>query len=355
MAEAQKGGEQSMDDILASIRRIISDDPLAPGPAGIVESEGNSTLLGAQAEPDLGVLPSESTSTGAARLRNPTDDLSDILEPSKVPSAQQGVSAARAEESSSNVKREGEQSVSSWAFDPGSDKPEFGGSLKDKLASLDGRGQPTRNPEIAPIADGDGTAATPDISLPDRESLDGASALDGGPLEPSLGNGEAAAEMASPVQSVPGAVKLSDADVASIPSVQAAVEQTAADARSGKEVPAAQTETIEPQNAETRQDEAVSLRKPAVVSDERVSAPETEAPAEGETVSSAGVSPAVAISGVAATDVPASRAKTLESLVSEALEPKLQQWLDANLPRLVEEKLQAEIERLSRDGKLRTN
>ena len=90
MAEAQKGNEQSMDDILASIRRIISDDPLAPNPAGTAHADGGAALMGAQAEPEAGVASSERGANGGAGLRNPTDDLSDILEPSKVPSARPG-------------------------------------------------------------------------------------------------------------------------------------------------------------------------------------------------------------------------------------------------------------------------
>ena len=39
LAEAQKGGEQSMDDILASIRKIISDEPTSgPDLSGDLDS-----------------------------------------------------------------------------------------------------------------------------------------------------------------------------------------------------------------------------------------------------------------------------------------------------------------------------
>ena len=40
--------------------------------------------------------------------------------------------------------------------------------------------------------------------------------------------------------------------------------------------------------------------------------------------------------------------RTLEDVVRELLRPLLKDWLDANLPRIVEEKVEAEILRMSR-------
>ena len=42
---------------------------------------------------------------------------------------------------------------------------------------------------------------------------------------------------------------------------------------------------------------------------------------------------------------------TLEEIVKELLRPQLQQWLDENLPGLVERLVREEIERLARDAK----
>jgi cell pole-organizing protein PopZ len=41
-------------------------------------------------------------------------------------------------------------------------------------------------------------------------------------------------------------------------------------------------------------------------------------------------------------------ARSLEDVVTEMLEPMLKQWLDDNLPSIVERKVQEEIERVSR-------
>jgi cell pole-organizing protein PopZ len=45
--------------------------------------------------------------------------------------------------------------------------------------------------------------------------------------------------------------------------------------------------------------------------------------------------------------------RTLEDVVRELLRPLLKQWLDDNLPDIVEAQVQAEIERISRSGRIR--
>ena len=39
---------------------------------------------------------------------------------------------------------------------------------------------------------------------------------------------------------------------------------------------------------------------------------------------------------------------TLEGLVRELLKPMIKEWLDANLPSIVEEKVEAEVQRIAR-------
>ena len=46
--------------------------------------------------------------------------------------------------------------------------------------------------------------------------------------------------------------------------------------------------------------------------------------------------------------VSSDQGQTLEGIVRELLRPMLKQWLDENLPSIVEEKVQAEIERIAR-------
>ena len=45
--------------------------------------------------------------------------------------------------------------------------------------------------------------------------------------------------------------------------------------------------------------------------------------------------------------------RTLEDVVRELLRPLLKQWLDENLPAIVEAQVQSEIERISRSGRVR--
>ena len=49
--------------------------------------------------------------------------------------------------------------------------------------------------------------------------------------------------------------------------------------------------------------------------------------------------------------VSSQQGQTLESIVREMMRPMLKQWLDENLPSIVEEKVQAEIERIARRGR----
>ena len=39
---------------------------------------------------------------------------------------------------------------------------------------------------------------------------------------------------------------------------------------------------------------------------------------------------------------------TIEGLVRELLKPMIKEWLDANLPGIVEEKVEAEVQRIAR-------
>ncbi len=44
--------------------------------------------------------------------------------------------------------------------------------------------------------------------------------------------------------------------------------------------------------------------------------------------------------------------RTLEDVVRELLRPLLKQWLDTNLPGIVEAQVKAEVERISRGGRV---
>lgn len=88
--------------------------------------------------------------------------------------------------------------------------------------------------------------------------------------------------------------------------------------------------------------------EPSIIEDSLLSAQALEASASAlrnlASMGGAGVAP------IAAAAVPSFRSgQTVEDLVVEALKPMLKEWLDANLPALVDRKVQREVERISRE------
>ena len=47
----------------------------------------------------------------------------------------------------------------------------------------------------------------------------------------------------------------------------------------------------------------------------------------------------------------AGEGRTLEDIVTEMLRPMVREWLEANLAQIVEEKVEAEVKRLARQGR----
>ena len=113
------------------------------------------------------------------------------------------------------------------------------------------------------------------------------------------------------------------------------------------------TERVEDENAGT---DPMSLSDDLMILDreseepEPAPAPESAVEDEDSLVDDA---PASAAAGMFAAlsenlRVSSDQGQTLEGIVRELLRPMLKQWLDENLPSIVEEKVQAEIERVSR-------
>ncbi|WP_045319374.1 DUF2497 domain-containing protein, partial [Brevundimonas abyssalis] len=59
---------------------------------------------------------------------------------------------------------------------------------------------------------------------------------------------------------------------------------------------------------------------------------------------------ASAFAGLTAAARTPADARSLEDIVRELLRPMLKDWLDANLPGIVEREVRAEVERISRQG-----
>ena len=129
MAEAQNDSGQSMDDILASIRRIISDEPT---PQSDAADNSGTEVIGAG-----GNVGAKEGEQGAVPGQKQPDDLSDILEPGSGNADTSGVGVASSPETV--VGRGGTAPGSTpWPFDREGAPKSTAGSLKNKLASLDG-------------------------------------------------------------------------------------------------------------------------------------------------------------------------------------------------------------------------
>lgn len=335
MAEAQKGGEQSMDDILASIRRIISDDPVSPSPAAAGDASRPSGQLGGQGNPGF----DEKFSDGAMPAAGPdhADDLSDILEPSTVRSAESdgaGGSAGTPHE------------TTSWSFDAGGAAAiASAGSLKSKLASLDGAGQAAVS--LSPIA------APTGEQIMDQSLDEGSRAVQ--PVVTGEGTVGTSKFTAEPVRR--GSKSLvGDAVPASSGLATSTLERLATEPLPEEEAAApATTMTADAVTADFRKPELIDVpvaSETNTVSVERNTSTDLPVPARD---SDAGAPEPTAVPEKLVPDVVVGGGKTLEALVGEALEPILRDWLDAHLPRLVEEKLQAEIDRSNRAGNLKSS
>jgi len=77
-------------------------------------------------------------------------------------------------------------------------------------------------------------------------------------------------------------------------------------------------------------------------------APETNTSDDASLTETATADAAASALSRLASKMDVSGGSTLEDLVRELLKPMLKQWLDENLPAIVEEKVEAEVQRIAR-------
>jgi uncharacterized protein len=94
--------------------------------------------------------------------------------------------------------------------------------------------------------------------------------------------------------------------------------------------------------------EAVDAIDDASEAAEQPTLPERRAGGDGPLLSRESGSAVSGAFGALAHTLLANNARTLEDVVTEMLQPMLKEWLDDNLPSIVERKVQEEIERVSR-------
>ena len=108
---------------------------------------------------------------------------------------------------------------------------------------------------------------------------------------------------------------------------------------------AAANEDVLDLHEEEATDDAMADAPPVIPTEEELlSAASADATRQSLEALTAAVTPAVAAATVAA---PAVGGRTMEDVVLEALRPMLKQWLDTNLPALVEAMVAKEISRIT--------
>ncbi|MFY0612617.1 MAG: DUF2497 domain-containing protein [Hyphomicrobiaceae bacterium] len=396
MAEAQNDSGQSMDDILASIRRIISDEPVQTPSDGDVSADAGNGLEGRDSS-GAGTVPSNGQRS---------DDLSDILEPSAERAAANDSSGLPSPDPKVTPDGAGAKlERTPWPFDSEDTYRGSGGSLKNKLASLDGGGQgamalnpePTLRMEVAEQIDalkaeaGQGATA----KKPAQDSEPSGAALGQGAsgnqskgsekalLDISIGTAAATPEPQEANRSTEKveAVSTPATDV----NPQRDAKSTDAPTETGAPIakvnpaggPSEQEIPLEPRPLHEQSSDGVSQRGLEVVvpaqggAAKPPSAPElavnqtgAERPAAtvlaaAEMKETIGTSvESAASAAILSAKAPASASgenKTLEALVTDALKPMLREWLDANLPALIEKRLDAEMLRLAQERKAQEN
>jgi cell pole-organizing protein PopZ len=313
MSEAQKENDQSMDDILASIRKIISDD-------GVPASAVDSINVDSQTAVGVDQVPMEaSTLTGAP---GKLDDLSDIFEqPDSAVVAEAPGSAAQ--DNAPGVV--GNQTA--WGLESGdAGVAASNGSLTDKLASLSGTSSGTPNADVGLTVEAPSVAlATETSPLIRNDSLPESSENKGISLEDTLENVRKVAAVAAAPEAAQSMV------VEPVPTPEPSVEYRQSEP--SREVT---------RDAPSIVSEVADQLEPAVV----VKPPVEIQPIEVAATAAVGADVMTATVGMSDQNGATLRSgQSIELLVTEALKPMLQQWLDANLPRLVEEKLQEELKR----------
>lgn len=304
MSGAQRDGDQSMDDILASIRKIISDD----GAPGLAADGASGDTEGTRAGPDT-IYSVDGV--GAA------DDLSDILEEPKASSESQGIAAPAA----NGIAQLGAD-VAWPAADDEAKASAVSSSLTDKLASL---GSSPGNGNTAKAVDV-GAGQRP-VSEHSAATIPASVDTDPGTLHP--GTKRETLSLEETLASVREAAGAADAERGNAAPTPGPVLPAEATEVSNQPVPAG--------------DASVSVEPGARADSVGVvaSAVEAVAPATARAVAAS----VTGDRGDQAISVGEAGGKSVEVLVMEALKPMLQQWLDANLPRMVEEKLQEELKR----------
>jgi cell pole-organizing protein PopZ len=283
MAQPNVVREPSMDEILASIRRIIeSNDPVPPGVAtGMAEPEGFS---GSAANDDMEEVPLTIDDVFASRQ-----------EPARQP-MEEAFFAERAEAPRAAAPRE--QDVAA--------QPQRSLSLADVAARV--RAASERNPGLRELAP---QPAEEDVAPPTSPLMTSRMAAAGGSLQaerPQVDWNELSAHSEAPREEL---TRMEESHHVEDMPVMAKVEPETVISKSAASESAAPTSLI---SVDAGQQVARSFQDLAVAIDE-------------------------------------AERRSYEDIAADLLRPMLQEWLDENLPTLVERLVREEIERVARGNR----
>lgn len=329
----QRQSEQSMDEILASIRKIISDEP-PTRPENRLPTPS-----------DLQPVPSGHRDGGA----DANDDLGDILEPINETLKEALEEPPRPAEAVSAPIKDGHDV--SWPFDV---RPSASAAPAEPVAF--------DPPQVAP---GESSAAEPSYPASPAGALSPAidrigAAADTMPQPAAVSSNEAAADPRDTETSQPTvAVAEEPAPAAATP---VRLGPSLHPRPAAEPVPERVARTVSP--AEESAPEAPAALEPVVPNAVAPVRPIVPVPAEMSPVEPEvepeppkvrpGVDDAAAAAIIHAATQEAYASpdlgkRTLEDVVVEALRPMLQEWIDQNLPRIANEVVKSELSRISDD------
>jgi hypothetical protein len=346
MNKSEKAAEPSMEEILASIRKIIAEEPLAgrSAPATGAPSPGRvATPAAAQAAPapatrmaraDLArSTPSRTGPEGKPGQEE--DDLADLLEPAPpraaAPAGRPAAAASPAEPAVTRPAPSKARSVDALSM--------LEGLSTARLEGVNGTSPPAPKVPLPPVA-------APAPMLP-------RSAANPAPMPPAMRDAPPVRETPAPAPApakwaapsgigtggVLPAASQPDPLLGAMPPTPLA---PAPPASTDRQRPAA---SGQPSILQLWGGSAADIAPP-------VQADVPAAPADGAGASPApaavaGIPPSPASAAAATAPAPApaphEAVRTLEETVSELLRPMLRQWLDANMPRIVEKALRIEM------------
>lgn len=323
-----KAHEPSMEEILASIRRIIADDEMPPVPPELHQTPQSS----AREVPARGRWREEPRH-GAPRPAAPQDT---VVPHPTVRAASDAIPAGRPADGHEPRPR-APMAERAFAHAPAADprRPAASGASPRH----DGRDEDGRDEDYPSVAR---EAAAPPVA-------DGRSRL----VEAELARGaaviaarEVAAREMAAREEVEREVARADERWRTVPSPPAR-ERTMPPRMPAPGIgPMKPTVAAPAHEGPARRDDAEAAERPAATE------PEPAPPAGRKNLLSPAVDAAVASSFRSLGDMVLPRHdRTVEDLVKEILRPMLKDWLDRNLPEIVERLVQAEIERVSRAGR----